>query len=165
MLNYTKKYKKISKKNKTPNNPINCSICYDPINKKKNISILKCKHKFHSVCIAKWCREKYKGEITCPECRDIILPQATNPSGEVDNELRGIIGENINTNVIQIYRNDILELERRIVMMQIQKLYTILPSITLLLFMWVMSNHDDKYNNQMIILGFSLFLSGVICKK
>ena len=161
MYNFTRKYKNISKKNikkiKTKSPILTCSICYENIYKNSNISILSCKHTFHSNCISKWCREKHKSEISCPECRYIILPEDTTP----DPDIREIISDN----VIQVYRNDILQLERQLVIVQLKKLYTILPSITLLLLMWIMSNPDDKYNTQMIILGFSLFLSGVICKK
>ena len=35
----------------------------DNIDKTNNISILSCKHIFHSNCISKWCREKHKSEI------------------------------------------------------------------------------------------------------
>lgn len=35
----------------------------------KNVIILKCKHKFHHSCMAKWIKKKENTKITCPLCR------------------------------------------------------------------------------------------------
>lgn len=46
-----------------------CSICLDDINKKKNLlKTLKCNHIFHKRCINKW----MKTSIQCPLCKYFI---------------------------------------------------------------------------------------------
>lgn len=50
-----------------------CPICYQNIDKNFNRAILKCRHVYHTSCIAKWVREQGNNNITCPECREILL--------------------------------------------------------------------------------------------
>lgn len=45
-----------------------CSICYEEFNDDSSVSILKCKHTFHTGCIKKWGVRNN----TCPICREEI---------------------------------------------------------------------------------------------
>jgi hypothetical protein len=45
-----------------------CSICYEKYDENSNISILSCKHCFHTDCIKNWGKRKNN----CPICREII---------------------------------------------------------------------------------------------
>ena len=45
-----------------------CKICYDVLKPQDNISLLKCKHKFHYECIL-MTYKTLKGKRQCPYCR------------------------------------------------------------------------------------------------
>ena len=61
-----------------------CAICYNNIDKNFNRAILKCRHIYHTSCIAKWVREKGNNNITCPECREILLLGTQNREEQID---------------------------------------------------------------------------------
>lgn len=47
-------------------NPEECTICLDTLNKGDPIETLPCKHIFHKVCIEEWLKQ---GKAVCPTCR------------------------------------------------------------------------------------------------
>lgn len=58
-----------------------CSICMSRFKLKKNMTILKCKHKFHDDCITQW----FNKSVTCPICRSNMLNTKV---GKLENDLK-----------------------------------------------------------------------------
>jgi hypothetical protein len=57
---------------KQSSNNTHCSICYESLESKFFLRLLKCKHEFHKKCIDKWLYTQFqenKDEYTCPLCR------------------------------------------------------------------------------------------------
>lgn len=61
-----------------------CPICYENINKTLDRAILKCSHVYHTSCIARWVREQGSKNISCPECREIFLPEVQQNELQLD---------------------------------------------------------------------------------
>ena len=90
--------------NNTSINQEVCNICYDEIDKSKDISILKCGHKFHYKCIL----ETYKNQNTrnsknstrtCPYCREnggyLLLKPGMIPQNCIHKEYKDYINGKI----------------------------------------------------------------------
>ena len=70
---------------------LECSICFEPLNKKKDVYILDvCNHKYHRECISEWYNKPGSG-YKCPECyiqREIIqvIPAEKSPNKVIKNK-------------------------------------------------------------------------------
>ena len=54
---------------------LECSICIQKIHKKSEMIRTDCHHRFHVLCMVKWCETCTSTDISCPLCRRKIYKQ------------------------------------------------------------------------------------------
>jgi len=131
-----------------------CPICFNNIDILKNRVLLSCGHNFHMTCIANWCRTQGNNKITCPCCRDVIIP-AKRDSIDMNTIYMAI-------NTLETTR--IRALERQIRYLKSQRYIILLPSMLSLLMCWTWNSISDDPDDFIIQVssGFGLIILGYV---
>ena len=144
----------------------NCIICYNIIIPTQNISILNCKHNFHTTCIANWCRHKGQNQITCPSCRDIILEEVTNDQNVLNDQITNqLYLQNAISLESYYHERQLVYLRSVIIKYKKDRYIFIIQCMTITLVLWgLITNNIQSYTSS-LISGLEIFLIGFIARN